>query len=242
MTAGWPGSRWRLDRGTAVVLVVVLAAAAAVSGFLLLRRPAAGGEAGVAVPGSAPVVSGVPVAGSTSATMPSGSPSPWSGLPAGLPSAVPSASSGDGRLRVYVIGQVKRPGVVTLPAGSRVEDAVDAAGGATRKADLTAVNLARPVADGEQVYLPRPGEEPPVAAGPGPSSAASVPGAAAGPLDLNAATLAQLDELPGVGPVLAQRILEYRQQRGRFAAVDELGDVSGIGDATLEKLRPLVRA
>ncbi|MGN6300737.1 MAG: ComEA family DNA-binding protein [Angustibacter sp.] len=155
-------------------------------------------------------------------------------------STATSAASAGAVVLVHVVGQVRRPGVVRLAPGARVEDAVAAAGGATGRADLAAVNLARPVVDGEQIVVPRPGEATPPA---GPSGGASPsPGtSAAGPVDLNAATPEQLDALPGIGPVLAGRIVDFRTQHGRFGSVDELGDVSGIGDALLERLRPLVR-
>jgi competence protein ComEA len=163
-------------------------------------------------------------------------------MPAGA--VTPSA----GQVRVYVVGQVQRPGVVSLAAGARVEDAVDAAGGATGKADLAVMNLARKVVDGERIVVPRPGEKVPAADPmPAPDGAApsdgqagtsSAPGT---PVDLNTATVADLDALPGVGPVIAGRIVAWRQQNGNFKTVDDLGEVSGIGDATLEKLRPLVR-
>jgi competence protein ComEA len=140
---------------------------------------------------------------------------------------------------VHVAGHVARPGVVELPPGSRVGDALAAAGGASDGADLAAVNLARPVADGEQVYVPAPGEAiPPQATGRGAS-----PGAgdiAVGPVDLNTATLAELDALPGIGPVLAGRILEWRAAHGGFTLVDELGEVPGIGPTLLGRLRDLV--
>jgi competence protein ComEA len=155
---------------------------------------------------------------------------------------------------VHVVGRVRHPGVVRLPAGSRVEQAVTAAGGARRDADLTRVNLARPLLDGEQVLVPRPGEPvtgeaslpglgvpaPPSGTRPGGGSA-TAGGTTAQAVDVNTATLAELDTLPGVGPVLAQRILDWRAQNGRFTAVDELGEVSGIGDAVLARIRPLVR-
>jgi competence protein ComEA len=151
---------------------------------------------------------------------------------------------------VHVVGQVRHAGVVRLPAGARVEQALEAAGGATARADLVRVNLARPVVDGEQIVVPKPGE--PIvgaAAAPGIGSGGSTgatgssqgPASPQSPVDLNTATLVQLDGLPGVGPVLAQRILDWRSQNGRFSTVDELGEVSGIGDKVLERLRPLVR-
>jgi competence protein ComEA len=152
-----------------------------------------------------------------------------------------------GQVVVHVVGQVRRPGVITLGAGSRVRDAVAAAGGATGRADLTAINLARPLVDGEQVLVPRPGQAPvsaPVVPGAGGAGGAGPGGA--GPagrpaVDLNAATLADLDALSGIGPVLAQRILDWRAEHGRFSSVDELTEVSGIGEATLQRIRPQVR-
>ncbi len=148
------------------------------------------------------------------------------------------------RVAVHVVGQVRHPGVVELPAGARVQQALAAAGGALRTADLARVNLARFVVDGEQVVVPRPGE---VAAsvagpsGPGAGTTGGGAGAAVAPVDLNSAGASDLDALPGVGPVLAQRILDWRSQHGRFSSVDELGEVSGIGEAVLGRLRPLVR-
>jgi competence protein ComEA len=140
------------------------------------------------------------------------------------------------RLVVHVVGAVRRPGLYRLRNGSRIADAVDRAGGATRRADLSLVNLAAPVSDGTQVVVPR--RAPPATSGeaPGEGSAAS-PG---GPVHLNTATLEQLDGLPGVGPVTAQKIVEYRQQHGAFSSVDDLDAIPGIGPARLEQLRELV--
>src|SRR5690606_23530504 len=114
-------------------------------------------------------------------------------------------------------GQVERPGIVRLPSGARVVDALDAAGGPTAEADLAAVNLARQVIDGEQVYVPLPDEAPP----------AAVSGPVSGVIDLNTADATALVDLPGVGPVLAERIVDWRTEHGRFTSVDELGEVSG---------------
>lgn len=146
-------------------------------------------------------------------------------------------------LVVHVAGQVRRAGVVRLTTGDRVVDAVDAAGGATAEADLAAVNLARPVVDGEQVYVPRPGELPPAPASPAGSATggAEGPGGAGAVIDLNTADAAALDSLPGVGPVLAERILAWRTEHGRFTSVDELGEVSGIGEKLLAQLSDRVR-
>lgn len=162
--------------------------------------------------------------------------------PASSPSATPT------KVTVHVAGQVRRPGVVTLPAGSRVSTALEEAGGETSKADLSGVNLARPLVDGEQVVVPEPGEVPVAAAPPAPGAAdpggAATPGAPAGeagaPVNLNTADLATLETLPGVGPVLAQRILDWRSEHGQFSAVEELGEVSGVGEKTFAQLAPKV--
>lgn len=140
-----------------------------------------------------------------------------------------------GRVVVHVVGQVAAPGVVELPAGSRVADAVEAAGGATAGADLAAVNLARVLVDGEQVVVPAPGQAAPAAA------AGAGGGGGDGLVDLNTADAAELDTLPGIGPVLADRIVAWRAEHGRFTTVDELAEVSGIGPALLSRLRDLVR-
>jgi len=139
---------------------------------------------------------------------------------------------------VHVVGAVRRPGLYRLDEGSRVADAVALAGGARAKADLAAVNLAAALADGTQVLVPRRGEA--AAAGSGVASPGSIAASPAGPVRLSTATLEQLDALPGVGPVTAQRILQYREAYGPFRSVDELDAVPGIGPARLEQLRELV--
>jgi competence protein ComEA len=151
-------------------------------------------------------------------------PSPVSGGP-------PSASAPT--VVVAVSGRVRRPGLVRLAAGSRVADAIDAAGGVLPDTDLSAINLARKVADGELIVIggPQP-------SGPGPGGGGA-PGSA-GLVNLNTATLEQLQTLPGVGPVLAQRIVEYREQNGGFASVADLRKVSGIGDARFSELKERV--
>jgi competence protein ComEA len=144
------------------------------------------------------------------------------------PGAVPAAAA----VVVDVVGAVRRPGLYRLRDGERIADAVARAGGATRKADLEQVNLAAPVADGEQVVVPR---RTPRGAG-APAGVA----APAGPVHLSTATVEQLDALPGVGPVTAQKIVAYRQEHGAFRSVDELDAIPGIGPARLDQLRGLV--
>ncbi len=137
------------------------------------------------------------------------------------------------RLVVHVVGAVAQPGLYRLKDGSRVDDALRRAGGATPKAALELVNLAAPVADGQQIVVPVRGSAA-AAAAPG------VPAAPGGKVHLNTATLEQLDALPGVGPVTAQKILDYRAKKGAFSAVEELDAVPGIGPARLESLKELV--
>jgi len=155
--------------------------------------------------------------------------------PAGVPSltssAPPSPSQG-GTVVVHVHGKVKRPGIVTLPAGSRVADAIKAAGGARPGAGTGPLNLARRLIDGEQISVG-------VRGAPAPSVSGST--STAGPLDLNTATADQLDQLPGVGPVLAQRIIDYRTQHGGFRSVEQLQEVSGIGSRRYNDLKSMVR-
>ena len=148
-----------------------------------------------------------------------------------------------GRVTVHVAGAVRRPGLYRLPAGSRIDDAVRRAGGPAPRADLDGVNLAAKLEDGRQILVPRRAPLGPAAAGVGVASSpggGSVGGAPAAPINLNTATLEQLDTLDGVGPGIAQRILTYRQQHGGFRRVEELGEVPGIGDKRLATLTPLV--
>ncbi|MFI9529363.1 ComEA family DNA-binding protein [Micromonospora rosaria] len=158
-------------------------------------------------------------------------------------SAEPTEPSTDD-LVVAVAGKVRRPGLVRVPAGARVADAVAAAGGVLPGVDLALLNPARKVADGELVLVgvtPPPGQPAAPAAGGAPGAAGQPGGAAPGGLvNLNTATLAQLDGLPGVGPVLAQRILDHRERHGGFRTVGDLRQVSGIGDARYEQLKELV--
>jgi competence protein ComEA len=139
------------------------------------------------------------------------------------------------RVVVHVVGAVRRPGLYRLAQGLRIADAVARAGGATGKADLAQVNLAAPLADGEQVIVPKRG-----APGVASSGGAAAPGAPGAPVQLSTATVEQLDTLPGVGPVTAQKILDYREKHGGFSSVDGLDAVPGIGPKRLEQLRDLV--
>jgi competence protein ComEA len=162
--------------------------------------------------------------------------------PAAAPAAAATVVGQAADVVVHVVGAVHHPGLVRLPAGSRVVDAVRAAGGTTASARPASVNLARLLVDGEQLVVQRRGSAPLLAA-PAPAGAAGNASgtlAPSAPVDLNSATLAALDGLPGIGPVLAQRILDWRTAHGRFSSVDELGEVSGIGEATLADLRPVV--
>lgn len=153
-----------------------------------------------------------------------------------LPAPTRPAEAAVAKLFVIdVAGAVRRPGLYRLRSGSRIDDAIAAAGGPTAKAQLDAVNLAAPIADGEQVVVPGRG----VAGAPAatPPAAGSSPSA---PLDLNTATAEQLDSLPGIGPVTAQKILDYRQEHGAFHSVAELEGVPGIGPGRLSQLKGLV--
>jgi competence protein ComEA len=149
-----------------------------------------------------------------------------------LPAPAPSSETAE--VVVAVSGKVRRPGLVRLPAGARVADAVEAAGGAQPGADLTSLNLARRVVDGELIPV---GVTPPPGVGGTPGGG---PGALPGKVNLNTATLQELDSLPGVGPVLAQRILDHRESSGGFRSVGELRNVDGIGASRFEDLKDLV--
>lgn len=169
-----------------------------------------------------------------------------------LPQPSAPATAADQPMVVSVVGLVAQPGLVTLAPTARVSDAVSAAGGTISGADTLGLNLARQVADGEQIVvgIASPAGKPaalgssvggrPVAGRPesGPTPGTTTP---AGPVDLNTATAEQLDGLPGVGPVTAAAIVAWRSANGRFASIDQLAEVDGIGPARLEKLRPLVR-
>jgi len=206
----------RLAARPAPVLAAVLAVAAVAAGVVVLRpaRP-------------------VPVA------LPSVVPAPAEPMAAAGPSDRATAREGE-EVVVDVAGAVARPGLVHLRSGARVADALAAAGGPTADADVASLNQARVVADGEQVRVLRVGEPAipqPAAAGP----AGSAPGGRATLVDLNRATPAELDALPGVGPATAAAIITWRGENGGFRRVEDLLEVPGIGPARLERLRPLVR-
>jgi competence protein ComEA len=154
-----------------------------------------------------------------------------------VPARASPAAAGAAAARllvVDVVGAVHRPGLVRLPEGSRVADAIARAGGLRRGAERAGVNFAAPVSDGQQVVVPQRGAA--VAAGAGAGAAA----ASTGPVSLNSATAEQLDTLPGVGPVTAEKIVAYRQQHGAFRSIDELDAISGIGPSRIANLRGLV--
>jgi competence protein ComEA len=226
-------ARWRTDRRAGVAL---LALVAALAGFVWYR-------AGAAVPPPATAVT----AGSTDGVGAGGSTSTI------VPGAVPPISGSDvepttaaSPMLVHVAGAVVAPGVYALPPGARVRDAVNAAGGPAADATLDELNLATPLADGQRVEVPHLGDPDgsggvtggaPGAAGPPGTGGAPTPSA---PLDLNRATAAELDALPGVGPSIAAAIVAQREAVGGFDAVEDLLEVRGIGEARLAELQPLV--
>jgi competence protein ComEA len=205
--------RVSLGVGHVAILAVVAAAALAVTAFLTIR--------------ARPTIQPVPQAHT--------SPAPrTSAAPVGTaPAATPTAAAGS--VVVDVAGKVRRPGIATLPAGSRVVDALRKAGGPRPGVDLTSLNLARVLVDGEQILVG-------TVAAPGVAASASAQAGAAGSpgalVNLNTATLELLDGLPGVGPVTAQKILDWRAAHGAFTAIDELLEVDGIGEKTLADMAP----
>jgi len=222
----------RIIASSVGVLVVVA------GGWWIMRSPPPPIEAGIAFAPSlvSTVVPRVDSAGVEIATSP----------------VIPTSVSSPATITVHVAGEVQLPGVVVIAGSSRVIDAVAAAGGATARADLDAVNLATPLVDAAQVYIPRRGATPkPVVVRPrpglNPPTTAAVNIAASGAsggatvIDLNAATEQQLDTLPGVGPSTARAIVAYRVQHGPFARIEDLLNVRGIGPAKLDALRGLVR-
>lgn len=151
----------------------------------------------------------------------------------GVPTSSPATG---GILFVHVLGAVRRPGLFELRDGARVIDVVAAAGGLAPTADPAGVNLARLVSDGEQLYIPRLGEAQPGA----PPGVTGPDGATGGKINLNSASVAELDTLPRIGPAMAQRIIDYREANGRFGSIDDLRNVTGIGEKTFDGLKELV--
>ncbi|MEV6250268.1 ComEA family DNA-binding protein [Streptomyces sp. NPDC051742] len=219
-TPVWAQTRFGLEpRALAALTVVLLAAAGLAGGYFWTGRPepVRAPELVRAAPAAvAPATPAGPAAGSAA-------------RPAG----------GGARVIVDVGGKVRRPGVLTLPAGSRVADALRAAGGAKPEADLTGLNRARVLFDGEQVLVGLPGT--PVGGSGSGAGIGSGGGGPAVPLSLNTATVEQLDTLPGVGPVLARHIVDHRTEHGGFRSVGELREVNGIGERRFADLEPLVR-
>ncbi|KOG52720.1 DNA-binding protein [Streptomyces virginiae] len=223
----WLQDRCEVRPRTVAAVAVVLVAAVGFAGQQYWSaRPQTVTAPAVVTPGA------VPAASAASAGAPAGAGSPGGAGGAG----------GAARIVVDISGKVRDPGVRRLPAGSRVEDALAAAGGVRPGTDTTGLNRARVLVDGEQVVVGAPAQ-PAVAGaagGPGPGAGPG-PGPGPGPLSLGSATVAQLDGLPGVGPVLAQHIVDFRTARGGFRSVEELRQVDGIGERRFADLRTLVR-
>jgi competence protein ComEA len=157
---------------------------------------------------------------------------------AGAETGAGAAATAPAEVVVDVAGAVRRPGVYHLSQGSRITDAIARAGGMTPHAEAASVDLAAPLADGEQVLVPSAVA---AAAAPAPAGPSAAPTASA-PVDLNTATAEQLDALPGIGPTTAQKIIDYRQQHGPYTSIDDLDAISGIGPAKIDSLRGLVIA
>ena len=221
--------------------LLILALALALRAVMVSTGAGAGGQAAPAAAAGASAAMRPPPAGTATSPAMRPATAPAAGSAAG-PGGL-SATSGS--VVVHVTGAVSRPGVVTLPPGSRVTDAINAVGGASADADTEQLNLARVLSDGEQIRVPRIGEVlPDPAPQPGGAATPSVGtapgktnGGASGTININTASATDLEKLPGIGPALAQRIVEYRDSHGPFASVDALTDVPGIGKAKLEGLR-----
>ena len=219
-----------------VVLLAVLAA-----GALTWWWVGRGADETVAAPRVEPVAPLVTPDDSSPAPGRSGSAAPPRATGAASTVSGTGSDAGSGSIVVDVVGKVQRPGIATLPSGSRVVDALQAAGGARRGVSLASLNLARLLVDGEQIVvgLRSPaGTAPSAAVGP-PAASAPAAGTSAVPMvNINTADQALLEQLPGIGPVTARSILDYRAEKGSFSAVDELLEISGIGDKTLAKIAP----
>ncbi|MFI0268049.1 helix-hairpin-helix domain-containing protein [Streptomyces luteogriseus] len=236
----WLQTRCGLERRSvrALAVVLVVAAVFAVQHFWAGRTQS--------VPPPEVVRAAVPFGEGEESGQAGGKGGPGS---AGVPDGTaPGASAGSAKARapeivVDVGGKVREPGIHRLPAGSRVADALSAAGGVKPGTDTDGLNRARFLVDGEQVIVggPAPASAPGAGAGSAPGGPGGGVAAPAAPVSLNTATADQLDTLPGVGPVLAQHIIDYRTRHGGFRSVDELREVNGIGDRRFADLRPLVR-
>ncbi len=240
------GARWTLSPRHVVVLAAVLAIGLAWAAWSVFRARAE------TLPDARPpttLTSGAPVAqpcpNGQPCPSPGAQPSPGTQSPGAQPSNGTQVSPGvpgqaAGTVVVHVAGKVRRPGLVRAPTGSRVADVLTLAGGALPGVDLTTLNLARQVTDGEQILDGQPVPPGSSATAPGTTSNPSTAPSTA-PVNLNTATLDQLDALPGVGPVLAQRILDYRTQNGPFTTIDQLQEVPGVGPKKFDSLKPHVR-
>ncbi|RUQ02449.1 ComEA family DNA-binding protein [Curtobacterium sp. HSID17257] len=243
-------SRFALSPRAAVALAAVVVALALV--VVAIGTLDARSSAGVTVTSGPSTAEARPSRGPGTGA----SPGPASADAPGV--GAPTGSASAAAVSVYVLGAVVRAGVVEVPSGTRVDDVLQQAGGATADADLARLNLARPVVDGERLYVPRVGEtavpealrpDVPGGSGGGGSSAGGTAGSSgaggvdpgADVVDLNTADQATLETLPGIGPALAARILAWREEHGGFSSVDDLLEVSGIGDTRLAELRDRVR-
>lgn len=235
------GARGRLSSAHLTWVAVLVAVAFAATCWWMVQAkesevltPVSASFAGAE--SDAPQGSGATSSGENQTTPEDGTAGGEAGAPGEAKAGETSVRGGVEEVVVDVAGKVRTPGIVVLPAGSRVVDALEAAGGARRGVDLTSLNLARRLVDGEQILV---GKSPAAGVGAAPSS--GVPSAPAGALvNLNSASQAELETLPGIGPVTAAAIVEWRERHGGFTAVEDLLEVDGIGEVTLERLAPLV--
>jgi competence protein ComEA len=198
-------------------ITILLVLLAGVGGYCLWRKPSPDPS-----PPAAAIVVYTPTVPATETPRPSLPPAP---------------------IVVYVSGAVNNPGVYALPQGARVNDAIEAAGGPTSEADLVHINLARRVYDEEQIHIHKYGESTLSPQTPGPGAPTDDPASQGDPgakININTATMAELDELPGIGPGYAQRIIDYRESYGPFTSIEEIQNVPGIGPATFARIRDLI--